>query len=99
MLSPSPKKSARKPDEGDAGAGAGRTGTDDSSGARASNAGTPDPSGGILGEVRKRELENAISNSVLSPHNSVFEALHNPDLNRGVDLSSIRSKVVVPLPV
>lgn len=81
MLSPSPRKSGKKPDEGDRGA-------------RVSSSGTPDPSGGILDEVRKRELGNAVSNSVLSPHNSVFEALHNPDLNRGVDLTSIRSKVV-----
>ncbi|KAG0683025.1 hypothetical protein C6P40_000649 [Pichia californica] len=32
--------------------------------------------------------------SILSPHNSVFEALQNPDLNMGIDLSTLKSKVL-----
>lgn len=55
--------------------------------------------GAILREIRiknleKKETEKSIANSVLSPHNSVFEALHNPALNKGVDLSNIKTKII-----
>lgn len=102
MLSPSAKKAARSPQQGvTSGAGTAEepgvvvaNDREEASSSRNSNNHTPESAGGILEEIRKRELENAVSNSVLSPHNSVFEALHNPDLNRGVDLSTIKSKVV-----
>jgi hypothetical protein len=36
-------------------------------------------------------IQKKTSNSVLSPHDSVFEALKNPDLNKGIDLGNINS--------
>lgn len=43
--------------------------------------------------ISNSNLRDTATNSVLSPHNSVFEALQNPDLNRGVDLSNIKTHI------
>lgn len=47
-----------------------------------------------LKNTNKFNNNNNLTSNLLSPHNSVFQALANPDLNKGVDLSTIRSKIL-----